>query len=849
STGLASVIELRSGSSTAGLDVDNAFTHNGDLVFDQVGTSNVGADLTVTNVVHTGELFARNTGGGLTTDYHSLTGDFASSGSINVNSRLRLDGPNVDLSGAMIVVGAGGLLDFLTATVTIDAITGFSGAGAVTFSGSTILDVGASGGTLAVDVSSPGTLTINGTAPLTIAAGTTYTMSDDDVFAPLDIQGDIIIANGGNVITSVVGDDAAASWRLHTVGSATASLTLANGYVSTGTIIFDQTGSAANAGSDLIVTAGELENAGTWILRDTGGGMTSDLHSINGNIRNSGDLLLTSRLQVTGAFVNEGTVEVDSPVAVDTGTVLQVNGAPGFNNDGLFAVSDSAGSMTTAFHTFNGLFTQGVSGLIDVNGRLQINASTLDLAVGSINVAEDNLLSINNATVLLGEDSRFTGTGTIELIGASSIDVDGNFTVTEQTPFLDLSGGAFEIGTATTSSDTITIAGQGMLVLESNTVHEDLQVDGDLVVHGTTDLQAQSELRVSVNGVVTIEASSAGNVQLTDTGTLDADGLIVLDQVDGSDNFATLNMPSGSLLLDGTLEARDSGGGLTTNYHVVDADITAIFGGLIAVYDRLNIDQSTVDLQNTSTIFVDENAELLLSDVNLSIDSPLLGTGTIEIAGTNTLTLRTDLAVDEGVPSLDFSGGQITIDATYTQSVTINPGATLTLVDDDVVNVPINNMGILQITGTGGPATQIDAGAFSNQDRLVLNSGAFSANLSLQSETFTNTGTIRLNNTGATANGSGLSLDPTGTNSTTFNNPGLIESVDTSAGMGAGDFHTITTPDDFINGGELDVQQSLSVVAPTFTNVGTVTLHDMTTLSLTTASNVTNNGVIRGSGT
>ncbi len=323
------------------------------------------------------------------------------SGSINLQYGGTVSGPVAVTSGATLnlFTGAGAL--------TFDGTSAITGAGSVNFGGGTVTLAGT------YNVTGP-TLVTAGTANFNTAAGSATNLAVSGGILSgtgvLTVSGPMSVTSGG------FGASAGAGGTTRVLSSGTLSL------APTATVNFQ--------GYTL-----ELDGSGTW----TG---TQTLSTGSGAV-----------------------------LRVANGATLDIQGTPTANNGlgGAFTAINVLGTLTRS--TNPGPAVLGV--VLNDSGVVSVTAGTLQLgnggtSTGSFNAAAGDTLEFNGGTHTLGATTRITGAGAVSFTGGSvttagGYNVAGTTLVTGGT--LTLNGANDTTGTATVASGTL--SGTGTLAITS----------------------------------------------------------------------------------------------------------------------------------------------------------------------------------------------------------------------------------------------------------------------------------------------------------------------------------------------------------------------------------------------
>ncbi|MEM7366780.1 MAG: hypothetical protein AAF525_22415, partial [Pseudomonadota bacterium] len=425
---LVGSLDLQADATTADLTITNGFatTTTGTVTFDNATGSDVGADLTIAagNLVNGSTLLFMNSGGGMVTDHHSFVGDFTNSGTFTITSNATVRfGTGTQVLSNFISID--GVLEVDAGQVNFDSTTTLTGTGTIVpiaannffgINGNVVLGGGDPDFDLGLS-----DVTFTGTGTLSVTGTYTLSLEEDDIVqSVLQLDGRLDVESTGNIINPIF-TTSDAEIQLRAVSSTT-SLLINDSVVMNGDTLLDTT--VGTLGADL-TTTGTFTNSGTFLATSSGGGQT-DTHNFTGELVNgdAGRLLIETGLSVTntGPVVNDGEIELISPLGVDVGATLSL-AASNLVNNGLIATTDGDGSMVTGSHLINAEIIQGTSGLIDVQSDLTVTAAITGINNGTLNVAEGQTLSLNSALVALSDGTDLVGGGTIDVQPGTTFDL------------------------------------------------------------------------------------------------------------------------------------------------------------------------------------------------------------------------------------------------------------------------------------------------------------------------------------------------------------------------------------------------------------------------------------------
>jgi hypothetical protein len=607
------------------------------------------------------------------------------------------------------------------------------------------------------------------------------------------------------------------------------SLSIANGgsltVESTGTLLFDTTGSDITVGS-----GGTLTNNGTIDLEAAG-----------------------ETLKVTGTTTNAS----GASLSIEAGSAATFTGS--VNNSGTFATGFSGGSNTV---TVTGTFTNNSGATLELEGTGDVMSVSALSNLGTLTLDSGTTFTITGG----GNGVTDVAAGTTYNIGGS-FNVKNGSTTTQALAKLNSVEGTLTLqngitNTVTPTSGTLTIASGGTVSLSdlASTITT-LSITGNVSNSG--------ELTTGFSG-------GANTVNVSGTLTNNAGGQVIMYSstdsinVNALSNSGTLDIGSNGVS-NATLTITGGGQGVTDivagstinlsgNFNVVNGGkTTSALGNLTSVEGALTIEngQTTSITPNGGTLTVASGGSLELSD----------------LTGTTTALTVTGSVNNSGNFTTGFSGGTNTVNVSGT--FTNNAGANMSLYSStDIVNVnALSNSGELEIgdgvgsgatlniTGGGQGMTDVVAGStislFGNFN--VVNGGKSTSALA---NLTTVAGDLYLMNDQATAvtpSGGTLTIASTGTlalsnnaaSTTTLSITGSVSNSGAFATGFSGGTNTVTVTGTFTNnsGGTLELYAGNGsggtdlVSIGTLSNSGSVVLVEPgATLDITGTGTLTNNG-------
>ncbi len=708
---------------------------------------------------------------------HTIDGNTTLSGTLTASGTLRFDGsglvtasalsplPNVEIGPGVFSVTFGGTSIQVNGSLTVisGTLTVGSGSGAHTTIVSGSLAV--SGGSLSVGSSGPQQLRVLGSASL---SGGTLTMVST---ATLEVEGHIVLSGtsvGGSVPGTIrCGGD----WTAHVSFQPT-----------TGTVVFDNGLAHTISGTGGRFAAVTVESGSTVtaaIPLNLKGVLT--LQTSTSWTSTAGSLDLDSGVSVaSGATLSLGSLTHTIDGNTTLSGTLTASGTLRFDGSGL--VTASALSPLPNVEIGPGVFSVTFGGTsIQVNGNLTVLSGTLGIGsgVGAHTTTVNGALSLTGGNLTVGASgpqvlhvlgSATLQTGTLSVVSAATLDVDGSVT------FSGVSvGGSGVAGTIRCGGDwTAHVSFQpttGTVVFDSGTAHTISGTGGRFaavtVESGSTVTAA---IALNLKGLLTLQGTTTwtnsaasldldGGVNVANGATLSLGALT--HTIDGN---ATL---SGTLIASGTL--RFDGSGLVTasalsplpNVEIGPGVFSVTFGGTsIQVNGSLTVISGTLTVGSGSgahTTIV--SGSLAVSGGSLSVGSSgpqqlrVLGSaslsgGTLTMVSTATLEVEGHIvlsgtSVGGSVPGTIRCGGD------WTAHVSFQPTTGTVVFDNGLAHT---------ISGTGGrfAAVTVESGSTVTA-AIPLNLKGL---LTLQaSSSWTSTaGSLDLDNGVSVASGSTLSL-------------------------------------------------------------------------------------------
>jgi hypothetical protein len=510
-----------------------------------------------------------------------------------------------------------------------------------------------------------------------------------------------------------------------TFGNGAGNASFSNG----GTLVLESTG----YGTDLVVDAAKLtlNGGGTVMLSDNannfivGSAAADTLDNVNNLIEGAGHLGNGTLTFVNGAA---GVVNAD-----DVNALFLNTGAKAATNSGLLEATGSGGLV------LNSVVNNGGTGRISAEGGdVYLQGGTI--AGGTITSSGGAAVIENGGGTLDGTAHAVTNNGSVVVGNNTSLGLLGSL-VNNGTLLLASNGNGTDlvIGPSSKAPQTVMLSGTGSLVLSDNANNAivageagDTLVNGELIAgagkfsgglallnQGTIDADGGNALVLTAGVAVTnnklLEATAAGGGGLViETAVTNSAGTILA--AGGNVYLADGTIAGGTIATSGGGEFIESGGGTV--------------GG--------TLDGTAATVTNTGTVVVDQGTALqLLGTITnsgvLLLNSFGYGTnlliGSTSTAGTVTLTGGGLVTTTDNGNNTILGGvaGDTLVNANNTIAGAGSFGASLTLINDSVINADDGNALVLRtgntVTNNGTlEATLVGGGGFVIQD-VVDNSG------------------------------------------------------------------------------------------------------------------------------
>jgi filamentous hemagglutinin len=729
----------------------------------------------------------------------------------NAGARLLVTGATpaaLVLSGASLtnagtIQSTGDVAATTTGAITNSATLLTTGAGAIALTGDTLNNSGTVGSAAALALTATAATGTTVTNSGTLQSAGALTLTAPGAFANTVATANVI-SGGGLAINptatgAVLNSGLLQSNAALTIGGATNRATLTNNAgasILSGGVLTAKVSSATNAG--LIQSTGALALDATGALANNGSGATilaktGATVTLNGaNLTNSGTLQAGGALTstTTGATTNSGTV-----LTTDAGPLVLA--ATSLANSG--AVK-SAGNLTTAL---TGALTNLSAGKITSDGATTFgftgNSGTLDNA---------GVIQSGTALTLASSLARagVTNSGTLLATGA----LNGFATTFANNGGTVQSNAALAVD----ASGAITNAGTGAKLLTGGT-NQVLTLTGASLTNSGT-LQSSGALTATLTGavdnsgtIITLPASAGATTltagsSLTNTGTIDSGG--------------TAALTSGTTFTQGGTGVIKTAGNLTlaigTTYTAAAGSSVISAGTLGLTVNGYSVDNSGL-LQSAGAMTIGptgapaaltNNATGKIQASNLTVHATnVTNRGLLQADNFITVTHVGGGTFDNQAGGQVLAGGDL---------IFSTPGASFTL----------NNSGLLQ---SGGNAT---LGATNHQIIFTQASGS----KLIADAIFIRAGAV--DNSGSITAASTLDLT-----ASSFYNRGSASKLVVGGGSGT---TALTVTGALTNEGTLFAANALTLSAASLSNSSTGGLASLGYLTLSTSSDLTNNGAI-----
>jgi hypothetical protein len=614
----------------------------------------------------------------------------------------------------------------------------------------------------------------------------------------LDNTGGYIILTGSPSITGFVADailTQAGGYSATIVSASTDKILVKN---SSGTFSSSENlvvGGDSIAASAVVRIIGEAFHIGVVRVYVNNTEISQNLLSGGFHVANySANIPLLNSPTVT-AFTEGSTVYQGSNLASATfsGTVLSAsatdlklkNHTGSFSASAVIKIDGSSSTITGANHSGLTSINTTVGNAIVLNTPATLNDDIKVYSpslVDAVNELQDDVGITENLTTVSGnlvgavnEIEAVFDASTHEIsAGSTAFNVtSGEFTIDSSADIvLDADGGNVELkdagvqyGSLTNTSGNVIVksgtttmltgAGASATFAEDVTVTRDVDIDRNLNVDGTTELNSN----LGVDGNFRVGSSNTSKFDVAaDTGNTQIDGTLEVDGTAGIDgdlrvgtNKFNVTASSGNTQIDGTLEV-DGTAGVDGNFRVGSSggdkfNVTAASGNT-QIDGTLNVDSTTtlngttidgnldlngsVDVSTNATIHgvldVDGVSNLDVVDIDgavdmastLQVDGNTTIDGVLDIGQLNTLfTNRNDVKLALNELHTEVGSAQIGLVsglAAYGQSNMTNA---INIIDAEIGNVAAYESGTYGSTTISGVLTNLQTGMISNDTDIT----------------------------------------------------------------------------------------------------------------------------------
>jgi hypothetical protein len=612
------------------------------------------------------------------------------------------------------------------------------------------------------------------------------------------VSDDAILDAAGSTKYTVTASLSESVHSIQTAATATLNITVGNGnggfFASAGTGTGVNAGTISVANNSNFVFGGTVNNTGK--ISVNSGGNTTSLQveaagatltgagavtlGDNGNNQIIGDAATATLTNVNDTISGAGIIGLGNvnPAYLPVQGLVLINQAAGvINATGANALTINTGTNVVSNAGLlestgpGGLTIDGVvsnTGTIKANAASSVILNNADIAGGTLTSLSTGAVRTAGGTVgslLDGVAAAVTNSGTLVVTNNSDLNLQGTLT---NTGTLDLNSGGNTTALVVTAKNAVINGGKIVLTDNGNN-----QIDGTL--SGPRGAQTVSSLTNAsvISGTGTIGA----NLQLNNTGTIDATGSGALIIATGSANVAG----SSTIANSGTLEATNPGkltatGGLVlSGVTLVNATTGKLYAdGLTTHIDLSNATVSGGELVTASGGVIDTSGgnfgsvlDGLTAKVtndaifNITNNSSLTIEGTIEAKTTGAIDLNsggntTALVVAAGNAALEYGVVVLTdnanniIEGTITGARGAQHVSTLT---NDTIISGSGSIGHNLIVRNAYTTSVIDA---TGGSALIIASGAASV---ANSNSIYNTGLLESTNPGKLSAVGGLVLD------------------------------------------------------------------------------------------
>jgi hypothetical protein len=459
------------------------------------------------------------------------------------------------------------------------------------------------------------------------------------------------------------------------------------------------------------------------------------------------------QLTIANGFTNDGIITLDHDGVADHNSTLTVT-AGTLTNEGTLVTQDIAGGSLTP-HEITAQITNNAAIDIGHDTRI-INAGlTFDTSLGSVNVQTGKTLTIDSGSTNFGPSTSLTGTGGISLIGAHNLNLSSNFTLDNSTqPFLSFGG----------TGTTVTVGGAGLLNLVAGT---NLQLDKDVI---NTDLTVSTGASL----LIVDEISTIGSSVFTQ------DGQLIVTSTAAGGTPATLNVSSsftnnGFIFIDNEADLP-----LTTNFNqtgtITNSPSGVIYfentggnaGGTRNFSGSITNNSGLIDVNFNSIIgggsIITDNGGINVtgghtltinsSSITFGTNTSLTSTGTIDLNGNKTISLTSNFSITSGQPNILFDNADVTISGAF--DFRVNSGSSVLFDTNELIQSNLVNDGEVEFRNSNNSIT--GALTLGPTSTLIIDADDSMLGQLTIANGFFNDGIITLDHTGTTDNNSSLTL-------------------------------------------------------------------------------------------
>ena len=348
------------------------------------------------------------------------------------------------------------------------------------------------------------------------------------------------------------------------------------------------------------------------------------------------------------------------------------------------------------------------SGTLDADANVTINTvGTFDTTVGTIDIGTSATVNINGGTTEIGTGTVIQGTGgTLQFSGTQNVDILTDFTYNAASIATDTASGA------------ITFDGPGKLIVDGAVFRVQ---SSDDVFNAVVDTTATGELNLvgfNAGQITTFNAdiNNAGIIRLDGgvNGGLNENVNLVLA------GAATLNnLAGGTIVSEGPFDLRTITGDIV-NDGTIDVNYTLTLSNDGASVDSTN---GSLDILTGTFLGIDSGAGS--GELRLGAGSSILGGGTLNFVGTQTVMLTGDFNWDSVTTLTDFRNSAVTFNRLTAADDLLIDGLLVVQSEDDIFNaeVQIGAGGELELQGVSNLQTTTFNENITNAGRLELTGG------------------------------------------------------------------------------------------------------------------------------